>query len=100
MLPKIVNWPLSISIFLLLSIGILVIFSTSQTLATQQLIYALVGLFLFFFLSAFDYRVLGNLAKPALFLILILLVVVFIIGFETRGSVRWIPLWFFNIQPS
>jgi rod shape determining protein RodA len=102
---KTVNWPILIGISLLLSIGILVIFSSvifssSQIIAFQQLIYALVGLLLFFFLSSIDYRIWGNLTKPALFFILFLLVVVFIIGFETRGSVRWIPLGFLNVQPS
>ncbi len=93
-------WPLFISSLLLLSIGILVIFSSSQILAFQQFIYALVGLFLFFFLAGFDYRILGNFTKPAMLFILFLLVIVFLIGFETRGSLRWIPLGFFNIQPS
>lgn len=100
MLLKNINWPLSISIFLLLSIGILVIFSTSSQLAIQQLLFAVVGLVIYFFLANFDYRVLTALVKPALFIILILLAIVFVIGFETRGSVRWVPLGFFNIQPS
>lgn len=94
------NWPLTICILLLLSIGVLVIFSSSQQLATQQLLFAVVGIVMFILLSGFDYRALEGLAKPAMFLVLALLIVVFIIGFETRGSLRWIPLGFFNIQPS
>lgn len=34
------------------------------------------------------------------FLIILLLTLVFIVGYETRGSIRWIPLGIFNVQPS
>lgn len=97
---KNINWPLTICIFLLLCIGILIIFSTSATLAFQQFAYAIVGIILFFTISGSDYRIIRGLVKPALVVVFLLLVMVSIIGFETRGSVRWIPLGFFNIQPS
>lgn len=97
---KWINWPITICVLLLLSISILVILSSSKILATQQFIFALAGLIVYFIISNFDYKAINNLIKPGYFLIIFLLLLVFLVGFETRGSLRWIPLGFFNIQPS
>lgn len=96
----IINWQISLLSLLLLSLGTLVIFSSSKELAIQQSIFAIAGFFFFFLISNFDYRSIRNMVLPAYFLVIILLVVVLILGFETRGSIRWIPLGLFNIQPS
>src|SRR3989344_4022120 len=95
-----VNWPITVAIFLLLSIGVLVISSSSMTLGLQQALFAILGIFIYIIISQLDYRTLVNLIKPMYFLTILLLVFVSILGFETRGSVRWIPLGFINIQPS
>lgn len=95
-----VNLPIFLSISFLLSIGILVIFSSSKELAIQQTVFALVGMTIYLIVSNIDYRSTYKLVVPMYILSTILLVVVLILGFETRGSLRWIPLGFFNIQPS
>src|SRR3990167_3719129 len=95
-----INWPITISIFLLLSIGILVIWSSSPQLALQQAIFALIGLICYFFMSKFDYRAVKNLINPLYIILIILLVVVLIIGLVIRISSRWIAVGFINIQPS
>ncbi len=95
-----INLPISLVSFLLVSIGILVIYSSSKELAIQQAIFTGIGLVFFFLISQIDLLALKNLIKPFYFLILILLVAVLILGIETRGSLRWIPLGIFNIQPS
>jgi rod shape determining protein RodA len=84
----------------LLSIGILVIFSSSPELAGQQFIFAVAGFLFYFLIAKLNYEAFRTLTKPLYFLTLILLLLVFILGFETRGSIRWIPLGIFNIQPS
>lgn len=95
-----VNWPITVSLFLLLSVGIAVISSSSISLGLQQAAFAVVGLILFIFIASSDYRTLTNLIKPAYFLCFFLLILVFIFGVETRGSIRWIPIGPINIQPS
>lgn len=95
-----INWPITICSLLLLSIGILVIFSSSKELAIQQSIYALFGILIYLFLSQFDYRSIVSLIKPLYISAVILLIIVQIVGIETRGVVRWIPLGILNIQPS
>lgn len=97
---KIVTLPIFLSILLLLSIGILVIYSSSASLALQQLIFAFVGSIFYFLISQTYTDAFINLSKPLYFVIIALLILVLIVGIETRGSIRWIPLGIFNIQPS
>ena len=94
------NWPITISSLLLLSIGILVIYSSSPQLAFQQFIFVCFSFVLFLLISQFDIAALSNFIFLFYMLILLLLVGVLILGVETRGSIRWIPLGLFNIQPS
>lgn len=94
------NLPIFLSISFLLSIGILVIYSSSKELAIQQSIFAVVGIILYMMVSHIDYRTLTTLIKPSYFVVILLLIIVLILGYETRGSLRWIPLGPINIQPS
>ena len=97
---NLINWPITIVILLLLSMGILVIWSSSSQLAFQQTIFAIIGLAAYFSISQFDYRAIKNLIRPLYFFLTLLLAVVLIIGLEIRGSTRWISIGFINIQPS
>ena len=100
MLKKLINFPITISVVLLLSIGVLVIYSSSKTLATQQFIFAATGITFFVFISQLNYLEVKSIVKGAYILTILLLILVLFLGFETRGSIRWIPLGAFNIQPS
>lgn len=95
-----VNIPICIASFFLISIGVLVIYSSSYELALQQIIFTILGAVFFLLISGADLRFFKNLIKPLYITIFILLVAVFILGIETRGSLRWIPIGIFNIQPS
>lgn len=85
---------------LLISLGVLVIYSSDPRMAVQQTILALVGLFIYFSLSNFDFESLGSYINFLYLFILLLLIIVFVIGIETRGSFRWISIGFLQIQPS
>lgn len=80
--------------------GVLVIYSSSKELAIQQLIFTASGMVLFFLVSGLKLQSIKSLIKPLYIFILITLVAVLILGIETRGSLRWIPLGIFNVQPS
>lgn len=95
-----VNWHLLISSLLLTSIGILVIYASSFELALQQLIYTITGMVLFLLISRLDLQSFKKIISPLYFFIALTLLSVYILGVETRGSIRWIPIGFFNIQPS
>lgn len=85
---------------LLLFLGITVIYSSNPTLAYLQILYAIVGLVFYFLVRSFDFRYLVPLIKVAYILVIILLIITLLLGIETRGSVRWIPIGPFNFQPS
>ena len=95
-----ISWSIVLPSLFLLSVGILVIYSSSKELAFQQLIYTIVGLLFFIFISQLDIYSIRKFIYPLYFFTILLLVVVLIVGIETRGAVRWIPVGFFNIQPS
>lgn len=95
-----INWHIVLTSSLLISIGILVIYSSSKELAFQQLLYTVIGWLFFFLLLQLDLHSLKKLVMPLYILAILLLITVAVLGVETRGSVRWIPVGFFNIQPS
>ena len=100
MLSKLINLSITISVVLLLSIGILVIYSSSRALAAQQLIFSATGIAIFIFITQLNYLEVKNVVKGVYVLTIVLLILVLFLGFETRGSIRWIPLGPVNIQPS
>lgn len=97
---KLFNLPILISSLLLICIGILVIYSSSTELAIQQLIFTVVGMLIFLFISQLEVKSIKNLISPLYLITTLMLIFVLFLGIETRGSVRWIPLGIFNIQPS
>ncbi len=94
------NWSILLSSLLLVSIGVLVIYSTSKDSAIQQFIFTLAGFFFFLVLSQMDLFFLRRLINPLYIITILLLISVLVLGYETRGSSRWIPLGIFNFQPS
>lgn len=94
------NW---VIVFLILSIfvfGLLAIWANDPKLASQQLLFGLIGILLFFLVSAIDIRIF----KDFVFIFwLVSLVLVFLVTFfvpEIRGSSRWFEVGFFRFQPT
>ncbi len=97
---KSINWPITLCSIFLLSVGILVIYSSSKELAFQQVMFGMFGFLIFLLVSQFDYRSTQSFILPFYITTIILLLAVLILGIETRGVLRWIPLGIINIQPS
>jgi rod shape determining protein RodA len=91
---------LTLPIIFLLSLGILVIFSSDTQLAIQQLIIALMGLVIYWLISLTDIETYEGYIQYLYWATVILLGIVFIVGIETRGSTRWIPIGSLHLQPS
>lgn len=89
-----------VPVICLIFFSVLVIYSSDSRLALLQIIYALAGILIFWLLSQLDVNVYQPYIKYCYFFIIFLLLVVFIVGIETRGSLRWIPIGGFNLQPS
>jgi rod shape determining protein RodA len=89
-----------IPIILILALGITVIFSSSPPLAIQQLIFGIIGLSGYLFFRWFDFRAFSSYIKLSYAIVLAMLIITWFIGYESRGSMRWISLGPINIQPS
>jgi rod shape determining protein RodA len=66
----------------------------------RQLVYVAVGALLFALASAVDPEVYRKFRVPLYVLAIVLLLSVFALAEEVRGSKRWIEIGFFNFQPS
>jgi len=98
---------------LLICIGIVMIYSASSIYAWEKykdslfflkrhVTFLAIGIFLTFLVMSVDYRKFRRIAKPALVLSLILLVLVLVpgIGREVSGARRWFRFKFISFQPS
>ncbi len=107
------DFTLCIIIFLLLALGIVMVLSasapyslsttgSSYTYAINQMKFAVVGIFLMFFISKIDYRIYKNFYKIAYIISILALVSVAlpVIGVTRNGATRWVNLGFATFQPS
>lgn len=104
---------LAFIVTLLVSFGLVMIYSSSGIYALQQLgdslyylkrhfLFLAIGTVLMLGIMAMDYRDLKKLAKPLIILSFIALVLVLIpgIGKASYGARRWFRIGAFNVQPS
>lgn len=99
-----------ILVVLLLTIGLIMLFSASYAYAlynrgssfafiSSQLVFAVLGTFLMLLISTVQYKILEKLAWPVMFVTVALLVVVLFFD-DRNGAHRWIDLGFTTFQPS
>jgi cell division protein FtsW len=100
-----------ISFLILFFLGIFLSFSSTSSLASEQLnkdyyfffskhlIFATSALIIMVFISAIDTLLLKKLVIPLFITSFILLALVPIIGVEVKGAKRWLDLYFFRLQP-
>jgi len=102
-----IDWPLIIAIIALCSLGVLMIYSTTfdptrgtaRMYATQ--LYAIViGMGALVFMLSIDYRTFTDKSHWIYIALIAVLVYVMFFGTVQMGARRWIPLKFFNLQPS
>lgn len=89
-----------LAFFLILAFSLTTVWSTTPSLAINQLTFALVAIFLAILVSRLDLSLLNSLALPGYFLTIFLLLLTFVLGQVTRGSIRWISIGPFNLQAS
>lgn len=91
---------LAIPLFLILTLGLSTIWSTTPELFLSQSLFVLIGVLFMIIISRLPAQFLPVLAVPSYVLSIILLATTLIIGTVTRGSVRWIQLGTFRLQTS
>ncbi len=101
------DWSLFISMTLLIIIGLVSLYSLSLAKQgagvsnfTRQLIFALAGFVLFWFVCLTDFRFFRSTSYWIYILTVFLLIVVLIVGQELRGVKGWLNFGFFSFQPT
>lgn len=107
------DFPLLIIVLILMIVGLIMIMSASSIRAyndhgkahyffQRQLLFSLAGLLGMYILSRVDYHYYYKLSKIIIIIGFFLLVLVLFpgIGRSAGGARRWIPLGFFDLQPS
>ena len=106
-----IDYTLLITVFLLLSLGLIMVLSASSPTALsegtssyayfiRQLGFAVLGLIFMFGLSKVDYRCFKRVYKLGYVLGIVLLIAVLLIGKTVNGAKRWIALGPLSFQPS
>jgi rod shape determining protein RodA len=95
---------LAVICFLLLLMGLTLIYSTSlngdKGTFYKQLIYAGIGIVLFMFFAYVDVKALAKSIRYLYVLLFILLLAILKFGQDIQGSRRWFDLKFFHFQPA
>lgn len=107
------DYLLIISVFALLIIGIVMVYSSSYVWAhykyddqyfflKRQVLFAVVGILAMFIMMFFPYHAIRSYVRPLLIICFILLILVMIpgIGIVRGGARSWIGIGAFSIQPS
>lgn len=98
------NWVLFVLMLGLLAYGIYAIYSATwmrqQTFWTSQIVWACVGIPVFFLASLIDYRWVRLGAVPLYVVGLLGLVAVMLFGDRREGAKRWLDLGVMSLQPS
>ena len=94
------DWLIFLDIIFIFSLGLIVLYSVAPDLVFHQLIYFGLGLLLFFLFSKIDYQIFQSF--PLIFYAFSLgfLLLTFILGRVTRGTLRWVSLGPLTFQPS
>lgn len=94
------DYLITLPVILLLSFGVLVIYSSDSRLALFQITFGILGLLVYWLFSTIELENWRSYFVILYGAALVLLIAVFILDFETRGSVRWIPIGPIKLQPS
>ncbi|MDD2482552.1 MAG: stage V sporulation protein E [Lutispora sp.] len=108
-----IDFTLLVTVFILLAIGITMVFSASSASSylkyndsylylKSQGLYAIISIIAMFFFSRLNYKILGKYALLFVIVSLVLLIAIFIPGFGygAKGAVRWIKIGPWTMQPS
>lgn len=101
------DWPLFVTVAAIAVIGIVNLYSASSIAGPlfvdsyiQQIYWLTLGSAVAVLVVAIDYRQFERHAWVAYGFGIVMLVLVFLLGREVRGSQRWIPIGAFSLQPS
>jgi len=101
-----IDWILFVIVFLLTSIGFLMIFSATfksnnyPIYLSKQLSALFIGVILMFFLTKFNYQIFKQYSMYVYIISILLLISVLFFGKEVKGTKAWLDFKLFTFQPS
>lgn len=93
-----IDWGLIAPALILVVLSLTILFSIDFALFKSQLLFFIIGIFAFLFFSQINYKIIRIYSTPIYIISIILLLIVLIVGVETRGSVRWLDFLGFRVQ--
>lgn len=93
-----IDWYLFIPVIVLVIISLITLSFLNLSFFKSQLSFLLLGIFAFILFSQVNYQTLKLYAIPIYAISIALFALIFIMGVETRGAVRWIDLFGLRIQ--
>ena len=93
-----VDWFLLYPVFILVVISLVTLLSINVAFFKSQLVFLTVSILAFLFFSQANYKLLAFYSKPIYIISLILLILVFFLGIESRGAIRWVEVFGFRFQ--
>jgi rod shape determining protein RodA len=93
-----IDWKLAMPCLILLLVSLTTLFSINIEFFRNQLLFAIFAAAIFIICSQIDYKEIELYGVSIYIVSLLLLLVVLLIGFESRGAIRWIDIFGFRIQ--
>jgi rod shape determining protein RodA len=93
-----IDWGLLTPVIVLIILSLATLFSIDISLFKSQFIFLIIGIFAFLFFSQTNYETVRFYARPIYVISIFLLIIVLIVGTQTRGSVRWLDFFGFGVQ--
>jgi len=102
---KYIDWFLYISVFLILSLSVVTIYSITYSQADKHLLYnqilfAITGIIIAIAIQVLDYRALKSYALIIYVIGILSLILVLFFHSDATGTARWFDIGFFRLQPS
>jgi rod shape determining protein RodA len=93
-----IDWGLLVPVFILIAFSLTTLFSINISYVKAQIISLIVSLLAFGIFSQINLSFLRQFTLPIYLVSIVLLLIVVLVGVETRGSVRWIDLLGLRLQ--
>lgn len=91
---------LLLPVFFICLVGFFNLFGVNQQIGLQQLIYYFLGFLVYFIGRKINKRFFFENNQFFYWFFIFILIITYILGYEAKGSTRWLDFYFFKFQPS
>ncbi len=93
-----VDWFLILPVIVLVLISLTTLFSLNVSFFKSQVIFLAVSILAFIFFSQINHKITGIYAAPIYLVSVAVFILIFFLGIEARGAMRWIDVFGFRFQ--